>query len=193
MGAVIALPFQTILEYQAIKTFFRDFLRDETPHGHSSHKPWRIATKVGVALQALMPTLPLIGFTVCVACFLFPTYSEDTTFDSEKVRSSFSYWVLISMIPFLFAEYTTQVLNLNESYNRQGLSAALKVHNLKTRQCFGGEPRSDYKRDRLMQLIEECKDWIKILPYEILQKLKESLKHPDEDDGEGPLLEVVEE
>lgn len=156
--AFIGFPLQTGLEYQGMTNFSNDFLWEEQPNGYTSHPGARWTTKAIALWQGLFFTVPLLVLTLqtCNAWFT-------------------SGWWMLGSIPFLFPEFTTQVTSFNGTYNRQDVTAITNVHNKKTRKCQGKSPRPDWKRDQLIQLVQESQrdlnNWHPIL----IQKLQESL------------------
>ena len=163
IGATIAFPFQTALEYQGMKSLFCDFLWHENPHGHSSYVGWRILTKILCLAQAAIFTVPIIALGL----------------DTKEDWSLSILW-LISAIPFFIPESAIQANNFNNTYNRTIMTGILDFHNHYTRRLFGCEPTSPSKRDRLIRLVEKNRDRIASLDPLILHHLKESLNiHED--------------
>ncbi len=59
MGAAIGFPFQSLLEYTAMKTFFHKFLGSDPTDGHASHPKARGIAKGLAFLQGGAMTAPL--------------------------------------------------------------------------------------------------------------------------------------
>jgi len=155
--ATVAFPLQTGLEYQGMKNFFKDFLWHENPHGHSSHPGLRGSAKVASVVQGLTFTLPLAVLCLQVV---------DIWFANE--------WWMIMSVPFLIPEFTAQATGYHITYNRQSGTAIADVHNW-VRKKRGKEPRGDYKRDKLIQLVQNSQGRLKKLPPSVIQKLKNTL------------------
>ena len=156
-GAFALLAFlpQTYLENQGMDNFFKRFLVEEDPHGHSSHPVYRGITKLFVALQGLIYVFPLAVLTLQA----FQTWFGD------------GWWPLAVGIPFLIPEFAAQAYSFNGTFNQQVATSITNVHNTKTRKCLGKEPRSDWKRDWLLRFIkasqEDLKQWHPTLIHEL--------------------------
>ncbi len=162
--ATVGFPFQTLLEYQATKTFFRDFIRHDDPQGHSSHPHWRGAAKTASIVQGIVFTLPLAVLSL----------------EAVTLWLGSPWWMTMGGF-FLFSEFTSQVTNFHNSYSRKVVTTGTDLHNRFTRRKFGKEPRDDYKRDRLIRLARAFQGRLKTLDPDILLKLEESLRFNEEE------------
>ncbi len=149
--AIVGFPFQTGLEYKGMKNFFRDFIWEEEPNGHSSHPKVRITDKAFILLQSLIYILPL--FVMCMQT------SAEWSLGSEY---------LIGYIPFLIPEFATQATNFNGTYNRQIVTAGTNVHNGVTRKKLGYQPRTDWKKDRLIRLVQSSQEDVRSMSPELV-------------------------
>jgi hypothetical protein len=156
LGA-LGFPIQTRLEYEGMKGLFRNFLWEETAHGHSSHPSLRIAAKLNCALQGLIFTLPLIVYTLQIC-------------DGWELNN----WWMIGSIPFVIPELAAQTTYFNYTYNRGVATAATDIHNWWA-QKKGQPPRTDWRKDQLLQMIQAAHQDLKNMDPSLLANLEASL------------------
>ena len=75
---------------------------------------------------------------------------------------------LIGYIPFLIPEFATQATNFNGTYNRQIVTAGTNVHNGVTRKKLGYQPRTDWKKDRLIRLVQSSQEDVRSMSPELV-------------------------
>ena len=158
--AAIIWTIQTVFEGFSMNSFFKNFLAQEDPHGHRIYPGARVSAKIYAIFQALIFTIPL-GITVLQTC---------------------DYWQInrlwmIGAVTFLFAEFATQASSQWGWSTQQEVSLFARIHNMYTRpKLLKKSPRTQFKRDQLIEMIETFKNRLPYLHPKVLQKLKETLE-----------------
>ncbi|HUX79349.1 MAG TPA: hypothetical protein VMW10_06365, partial [Alphaproteobacteria bacterium] len=165
VGATIGFPFQSYLEYKAMKNFFNKYIWSDPSDGHSSHPNLRTTAKGAAFVQGCMMTAPLAVLCLEVAAMWFE-----------------SSWWMIAAIPFLAAEFTTQATSYNKSYNQGIITAGADLHNQFTRKVLGKESREDYQLDWVIRLVQRVREEIIHLSPKAMKTLKESTEVKIEED-----------
>lgn len=159
LGAV-AFPFQTLLEYQGTRDFCREFLWHEDPHAHSSHPGGRLGAKIYVSAWGLFNTIPLVLLNLQMI---------------NSVSWMNNPYYLLLAIPYFLPEFFAQTVYFNETYNQELGSGIASIHNKGTRKKRNLQPRPDWKRDKLIEMVQAGREDMKGMNPVLIQKLKESL------------------
>ena len=158
--ASIIWTIQTVFEGFGMNAFFKNFLAQEDPHGHRIYPGARIPAKIYAAFQAFIYTIPL-GIAVLQVC---------NKWNMDPL------W-MIGAATFLFAEFATQASSQWGWSTQQEVSLFARIHNMYTRpKLLKKSPRTQFKRDQLIEMIQTFKNRLPYLHPEILQKLKETLE-----------------
>lgn len=150
---------QTVFEGYGMKAFFKNFLVQEDPHGHTIYKGARIPAKIYAGAVALIYT-SLLAITTLQTC---------------NARNLDSHW-MIGSISFLFAEFATQAAVQWGWSTQQGVSLFARIHNLATRKNLKKEPRNQFKRDELIEKIKTLRGRIPYLDPNALHTLQQTLE-----------------
>ena len=164
VGATVGFPFQSLLEYKAMKNFFHKFMGTDPADGHASHPMARNTAKGLSFLQggAMAVPLAVLCLQVCAVWFNSP-------------------WWMVMTIPsaasFVFAELTSQVWTYNRSYNQGIATEAIDIHNQIIRpKVFGKDPAPDYALDWSIRLIQRVQSGVGTLPPDVIDALEKSRK-----------------
>lgn len=127
--------------------------------GHTTYKGARIPAKLYSGLMALIYT-SLLTITTLQTC---NTWNMNPN------------WMIAS-IPFLFAEFATQAAVQWGWSTQQEVSLFARIHNLVTRRCLKKEPRTQFKRDELIETIQTLKARIPYLRPDVIHMLQRTLE-----------------
>ncbi|MBY0500650.1 MAG: hypothetical protein K2P93_01440 [Alphaproteobacteria bacterium] len=150
---------QTVFEGYGMKAFFKNFLVQEDPQGHTIYKGARIPAKVYAGAVALIYT-SLLAIATLQTC-------NDRNLDPH--------W-MIGSISFLFAEFATQAAVQWGWSTQQGISIFARIHNLFTRKCSQKPPRTQFERDELVELTKTLKGRVPYLRLDALQMMQRTLE-----------------
>lgn len=141
--ACVGFPFQTGLEVQS-STLLLGW--HQNPDGHSSH-PWvRRTVRVAETLQTSILWLPLLFLTL-QACDLS------------------TWWMLLSVLFFLYPEIGTQAVTLDVAYGKQGTTLLIKGgHAVQGQIKKRSPPCSDCNKDGLIRLTQQSKKKLRSMP-----------------------------
>ncbi|MDP4193356.1 MAG: hypothetical protein Q8858_17465, partial [Bacteroidota bacterium] len=149
---------QTGLEYKGIKNYIHSYIGDEEGEDQQSYLELRAMLKGLCSFQGFMFTTVLTAFCVQVCDRWFPNL-----------------WYLIGAIPYVLAEYAVITNSYNNTYNKQGGTAALDLHNQWTLKKLGKEPTMAYKREYILRMSKQSEVWLKKLPHVVHEKLQKTL------------------
>ncbi|MDP4193338.1 MAG: hypothetical protein Q8858_17370, partial [Bacteroidota bacterium] len=159
----IAFLVQTLLEYKGMKNYIHNYIGNEDEETQS-YLTLRGSLKALCSFQGFMFTTVLAALCVQVCDRWFPNL-----------------WYLIGAIPYVLAEYAVLTNSYNNTYNKQGGTAALDVHNQWTLKKLGKKPTVDYKREYILRMSKQSEVWLKKLPHFVHEKLQGSLMLPKDE------------
>jgi hypothetical protein len=152
----------TLLEYMGLNYFFKDYLWHEKSHAHGSNlfPHFRVSEKVLSGLTGLIYVGPYALLTLQM---------YNSWYNGQ-------WWPWLFAVPYLFSNFTAQTMSYDDSYNRKVGSGMVGIHNKYIRKrVFGKDPRQDYKKDYILQTIENMRARTRTLPDSVLHMLDQTL------------------
>jgi hypothetical protein len=153
----LAAFIQTGLEYKGMKNYSHNYIGDED-EDTQCYLGLRATLKAVCSFQGFMFTTILAALCVQVCDRWFPNL-----------------WYLIGAIPYVLAEYAILTNSYNNTYNKQGGTVAIDIHNQWTKKKLRKEPSVDYKCEYILRMSKKAEVWLKKLPHFAHEKLQETL------------------
>ena len=89
-------------------------------------------------------------------------------------------WWMLGGIPFLIPEFTVQTTYFNRTYNQGAGSGITSVHNNLQERNSGKNRRVDWKRDKLIEIVQAAQEDVKTMNPDLILKLEEVLRTREE-------------